>query len=60
MSKASRPRDLRRHLGQAMAEDSTGWCPGCGLYPAVNNGQHRNDCTRGKHARHDGTTGAAQ
>lgn len=58
MSKTSRPRDLRRHLGQQLAEGNPGWCPGCGLFPAVNNGAHRGDCTKGKHTRYDGSSGA--
>jgi hypothetical protein len=50
MSKYTRKADLNRHV---MANDhlrrhQIPFCPGCGLYFAVN-GSHRNDCTKGRH-----------
>lgn len=43
MSKASKPRDLKRQLYESEA-DRKGYCPGCGYYHAAH-GQHRPDCT---------------
>lgn len=40
MSKESKPRDLRRHLGQT---DYHGVCNSCGYYFSVH-GRHRVDC----------------
>lgn len=46
MSKWTRPQDLRDHAHESGAILRPGWCNGCGLYPAVNGGEHRADCTR--------------
>lgn len=48
MSKESIGRDRWRQLGQATYGQG-GWCPGCGYFPAVHDGEHRGDCTRGLH-----------
>lgn len=48
MSKESIGRDRWRQLGQSDYTQG-GWCPGCGYYAIVNNGEHRADCTRGLH-----------
>lgn len=51
MSKASKPRDLKRQLYESEA-DRKGYCPGCGYFPAVNEGEHRADCTRNDPRNH--------
>ena len=50
MSKESKPRDRWRQLYQSAHDRPEAFCPGCGYYPAVNNGTHRADCTRKKPA----------
>jgi len=47
MSKESKPRDLRRQLGQVEHDRAPDHCPGCGYFYSTN-GFHRDDCTSKK------------